>query len=100
MILPVVLIVFTIVTLLAWSSWQAKRRLLLRIRTSWSHPRERKRDMEGISDFFLSNIEDADNLDDRTWNDLLMTDVFAHIDRTESTVGQQVLYGRLRSGPC
>ena len=39
------------------------------------------------------------SLDDRTWNDLLLDDVFAQLDRTESSVGQQVLYSRLRSAP-
>ncbi len=39
------------------------------------------------------------SLDDRTWADLLLDDVFAHLDRTESSVGQQVLYARLRSAP-
>jgi hypothetical protein len=41
----------------------------------------------------------ADVVDDRTWSDLHLDDVFAALDRTESTVGQQVLYDRLRSAP-
>ncbi len=39
-------------------------------------------------------------LDDRTWTDLNMDDVFRVLDRAESLVGQQVLYCRLRSVPC
>jgi hypothetical protein len=39
------------------------------------------------------------SLDDRTWNDLELDAVFAVVDRTESTVGQQLLYHRLRSAP-
>jgi len=35
-------------------------------------------------------------LDDRTWTDLDMDAVFRSLDRTESTLGQQVLYHRLR----
>ena len=35
-------------------------------------------------------------LDDRTWTDLDMDAVFRSLDRTESTLGQQLLYHRLR----
>ncbi len=38
-------------------------------------------------------------LDDRTWDDLNMNDVYSVLDRTESVVGQQVLYARLRGVP-
>ena len=41
----------------------------------------------------------GESIDDRTWDDLLMDDVFAVLDRTESTLGQQTLYHRLRSAP-
>jgi hypothetical protein len=97
MVLPVILIAVAIPVFLAWSSWQARRRLLERIRASWGRPRERKRDMDAITDFFNLRDELSTPLDDRTWNDLLMDDVFAHLDRAESTVGQQMLYSRLRS---
>jgi hypothetical protein len=54
--------------------------------------------MDAVADFFRSHTTAA-SLDDRTWNDLLLDDVFAHLDRTESGVGQQMLYCRLRSAP-
>ena len=38
-------------------------------------------------------------IDDRTWNDLHLDEVFERLDHTESTIGQQVLYDRLRSAP-
>jgi len=79
-----------------WSSWRARVRLLTRIRAEWSRPRDLKRDMDGIADFFRANAAPGRSLDDRTWHDLLMDNVFAHLDRTESSVGQQVLYHRLR----
>jgi hypothetical protein len=79
----------------AAASWRARARLLARIRGEWGSPRVRKRDMEAIADFFRSH-EAGPSLDDRTWNDLLLDDVFAFLDRTESSVGQQILYQRLR----
>jgi hypothetical protein len=39
----------------------------------------------------------GDSLDQRTWDDLDLDDVFATVDRTRSSVGQQCLYHRLRS---
>jgi hypothetical protein len=54
--------------------------------------------MGAVADFFRSHNTGA-SLDDRTWNDLMLDDVFTHLDRTESTVGQQMLYHRLRSAP-
>ena len=41
----------------------------------------------------------APALDDRTWADLNLDDVFALVDRTQSSVGQQLLYRRLRTAP-
>lgn len=51
--------------------------------------------MDAIADFYRSHAV-GPSLDDRTWNDLLLDDVFAFLDRTESSIGQQVLYHRLR----
>ena len=45
----------------------------------------------------LAVMPDAAALDDRTWRDLDLDAVFAKIDRTASTLGQQALYHRLRS---
>ena len=38
-------------------------------------------------------------LDERTWNDLALDQVFAALDRTVSTLGREGLYARLRSAP-
>jgi hypothetical protein len=45
----------------------------------------------------LALSPDGAGLDDRTWADLDLDAVFAKIDRTASTLGQQALYHRLRS---
>ena len=83
----------------AWTSWRARKRLLARIRAEWGHRREVPRDMDAVADWFQLRAGPGLSLDDRTWADLLLDDVFAHLDRTESSVGQQVLYARLRSAP-
>ena len=47
----------------------------------------------------LSATGSSASLDDRTWDDLILDDVFATLDRTESTLGQHALYHRLRTTP-
>ena len=58
--------------------------------------------MDAIRASHLSRVgvtAPAASLDDRTWDDLHLDAVFAAIDRTESTLGQQALYHRLRTAP-
>lgn len=61
----------------------------------------RARDLNLIAEYHRSRVtgRPSASLDDRTWSDLDMDAVFASIDRTESTLGQQALYHRLRSAP-
>ena len=92
----------TLVAASAILSWRDRRRLLARIRANWGKPRARERKMQAIADYYRSRIEDArpgEFLDERTWEDLNLDAVFQTLDRTESTLGQQVLYYRLRSAP-
>jgi hypothetical protein len=70
------------------------------VREGWGSPRKERADFDGIADFFRSHDAGPDVLDDRTWNDLLLDDVFARLDRTQSAVGQQILYYRLRRAPA
>ena len=86
--------------LIAWSSWKSNSRRLARIRTDWGRPRNRRRDLEAIADLFECHDAASESIDDRTWHDLLLDEVFAELDRTESCVGQQMLYRRLRSAPA
>lgn len=71
---------------------------LTRLRAEWGSLRERPRDREAISALHRAHTADGQalTLDDRTWADLNMNDVFDVLDRTESVIGQQVLYSRLR----
>lgn len=82
-----------------WSRWAARRRLLARIRAEWGQPLERPRPFDDIADLYRETIAPESSLDDRTWNDLLLDDLFRVLDRTRSTVGQQALYARLRHSP-
>ena len=70
------------------------------LRAEWGQPKLRERKMDAIAASHKSRVAEwggAAALDDRTWNDLVLDDVFATIDRTESTLGQHALYHRLRT---
>lgn len=79
-----------------------RRRAVEGIRAEWGRPRFRKHKMDVIAGAHLSRVAmlpTAASLDNRTWNDLHMDDVFEAVDRTTSTLGQQALYHRLRTTP-
>jgi MutS domain V len=83
-----------------WALRQYTRRKLLgRVRAEWGRFQERDRDMDKVSSYAraVEAVGASPGLDDRTWADLNMDEVFSILDRCESLVGQQVLYARLRS---
>lgn len=73
------------------------RRRLAELRATWAQPLDRERDFEAIARYHARRNEPATGVDDATWTDLGMDDVFARIDRTVSLPGRQVLYRQLRS---
>lgn len=78
------------------------RMLHARLEREWAQPKIRNRNYDAIADYHRNRLttgESGKSLDDRTWDDLNLDAIFAAIDRTESSVGQQLLYHRLRSAP-
>lgn len=78
-----------------------RAKALMERRRVWGQMRERQRDMWAIGRYYRVVTPEHDTtsaIDDRTWTDLNLDDVFSVIDRTESVFGQQVLYARLRGG--
>lgn len=101
--IPVVLA--TALVLLAIGSVAVRRgraAALDRIRATWGEPIDRAHRFDAIRSSYqsrVSNLGSSGSLDDRTWADLNLDDVFAAIDRTQGTLGQHALYHRLRSWP-
>ena len=85
---------------LAFSQRRGRRKLLARFRAEWGNPSERARNIPSISLYHRTlAVKDESPLDDRTGNDLDLDEVFAALDRTESAIGRQLLYHRLRTTP-
>jgi hypothetical protein len=66
--------------------------------TAFGRRRARDRPMARIEAYWRAIAAPGYGLDERTSDDLDVADVFASVDHTTSTVGQQCLYARIRSG--
>ena len=82
------------------SSRLRKLRLISRIKNEWAQPViVKKRDISAIRLLFdntpIKEIEKA--IDDQTWNDLNMDNIYSVIDRTLTDPGEAVLYRILRT---
>ncbi|AEB76541.1 MutS-related protein [Clostridium botulinum] len=73
------------------------KRNLKFIRSTYGKPIKRKRNLDKIKSFFNYIHNASDGIDDITWADLNMDDMFCQIDRTFSNPGEQVLYKILRT---
>lgn len=51
--------------------------------------------LDSIKMFYQSNMDDGD-IDDITWNDLDMDELFKMLNHTESSMGEEILYNILR----
>ena len=77
------------------------RRRAPKPRAPWAEWPDDDRDLLSIARYARARVAAHQTvlLDDRTWDDLNMDDVFRVLDRAESLLGQQALYVRLRSSP-
>lgn len=52
--------------------------------------------MNSVSSFFRNSSKEFSDIDDITWNDLNMNDIYKKINNTQSTAGREMLYIILR----
>ena len=80
-----------------------RQRRLNRIRANWGKPNTRVHKIDIIAAAYISRLSvfgNVSSVDERTWADLDLDEVFVAIDRTESTLGQQALFHRLHTVPA
>lgn len=78
-------------------TWRSRRIDALRL--AWARPKDQPRNLPAIASFHEAQAAaGVPTLDPHTRQDLDLDGVFAALDRTESPIGQQVLYHRLHSG--
>lgn len=67
------------------------------IRNDFKNPQEKKRKFAKIRALFDLSEKNKYSIDDQTWNDLVMDEVYSEIDRTYSSAGEAALYSILRN---
>ena len=96
-VIPAVLLGLVIVTVR-----RGRTQSLVRMRAEWGTPADRPRRLDAMFASHTKRIagsSDRPSLDERTWVDLNLDEVFVALDRTHSTLGQHALYHRLRTAP-
>ena len=97
----IILLILAVVASILYFVWTRKRKakLLRELRSSWGFPRpsSSETDFERIGLYDrLKPDKSSRRLDEKTWNDLNLDQIFECIDRTTSRVGQQFLFHLLR----
>lgn len=92
-------LLFQIKYLLHQLTFKRKKNTDERLRDSFGNLKDETFDFELIEKFFRNkkHTEAYQVLSDRTCNDLDLDDLFIYIDRTNSRVGQQYIYDKLRT---
>lgn len=75
-----------------------QKAVIKKLKDGWGKPSKRKyigEDYECISHYFKRSAND-NSIDDITWNDLGMDEIFRMMNNTNSSVGQECLYKMLR----
>ena len=67
------------------------------IRNSFLDTKDKVRNFNNIRALFDLSYKSKYTIDDLTWNDLMMDDIFSKIDRTSSSAGEASLYSLLRN---
>ncbi len=98
-VLLVLLLVSAVIVYTIVNSKRNKARLERKIRESWGKvPKPEKKASECSNYFkqYKEEVKDRFLIDDITWNDLDMDEVFARLNSCWSTVGEEYLYSLLR----
>ena len=67
------------------------------MKNDFAEERKKKRNFKNIRTYFDMEESDGYTIDDQTWDDFNMNDLFSKLDRTYSSVGESILYKILRN---
>lgn len=76
-------------------NWRTK--IKQELEEAFGKPADKNVYIDQVKTYFELNDKNESTIDNRTWDDLDMDDVFWFVDRTISKTGEQVLYDRLHS---
>ncbi len=96
----IAVVVLLFAAVLVYSQYKNKKFLMRRIRNSWGQPVRRQYDpteFQVISHYYVNRETDRFQIDDITWNDLEMDQIFQLLNHTNSFLGESFLYYQLRT---
>lgn len=68
------------------------------VRNNWPYGINKEREFKHIRKYYDNFSSELDNtIDNQSWDDLSMNDVFTNIDKTYSSAGESMLYNMLRT---
>ncbi len=77
------------------------QKLLRQIREEWGKEKVKNRNFSEIETFYRYSTSQHDNndifIDDQTWSDLNMNELYSNIERTMTNPGECILYNILRT---
>ncbi len=79
-----------------------KKKLQIKLKQQWGEVPEEEYTSEkykSLKAFYLANKDDRLDIDDITWNDLDMDEIYMLMNNTQSSIGEEYLYALLRK-PC
>lgn len=79
-----------------------EKRIIQKLKDDWGKLPEEEFTQEkfnSITHYYKSHLEKSLDIDDITWNDINMDDIFMLINNTQSAIGEEYLYYILRK-PC
>lgn len=87
-------------TMILWDKYKQKRWFLRKVKNNWGKIPEREyiqQELDSISHYAKYHQKEKFMIDDITWNDLQMDEIFMLVNSTHSSCGEDVLYQMLRS---
>lgn len=98
-------ILIVVLAIVVWSivtDRNLKRRMICEIKEQWGMPPQDEytaEKFESLTKFYLSMKDDQLDIDDITWNDLDMDEIYMLMNNTQCSIGEEYLYALLRK-PC
>lgn len=98
-------ILILVLALVIWSmanEQNIKKRILAQLKEQWGMPPEGEissEKYESLKAFYQSVKDEHLDIDDITWNDLDMDEIYLLMNNTQSSIGEEYLYALLRK-PC
>lgn len=96
----IAVIMLVVLAVFLWNKWKHRQWLDSRLRGSWGKVPDREyraEELESISHYALHHRQGKFYVDDITWNDLGMEEIFMLLNNTVSSCGEEYLYYMLRT---